>query len=139
MAMVLPFLGPIFDLIGKGLDKFVPDANQKEQIKAQLQSELMKMDWAAVEREFQDRADARALAKVDSAGGNWFTAILSATVRPVWGYCSLVVVAYPYLAGALHLPAVTIDDATKDIVQTVIIFYFGGRTLERIVPAIKGR
>jgi hypothetical protein len=98
---------------------------------------LLKQFGAEVEQEYKDRADARALAAAEAARGNAFTMALSATVRPIWGLASLVVVAYPYLAGGLGWPAVMIDDNTKQIIQTVIMFYFGGKTVEKVLPLFR--
>jgi len=138
----LPFIGPAIDLVNGILKRVLPEKMseaEKAQLQQQLSLELMKADWSQVAAEFKDRADARALAAIDVARGNAFSNILAATVRPVWGYATLIVVAYPYLAGALHWPAVTIDDSTKDIVQMVIMFYFGGRTIEKVLPLIMGK
>lgn len=100
---------------------------------------IMTQEGQKAMAEFADRASARQLAEADVARGNWASNFLAATVRPIWGYCSLVVVAYPYLAGALGWPAVTLDNATKDIVQMVIMFYFGGRTIEKVLPLVMGK
>jgi hypothetical protein len=138
----LPFIGPVFGVLDTVLKRVLPGEKMSEadkvQLAQQLQLELMKADWASVEREFADRADARALAKAEAAQGNPFTMALSAVVRPIWGLSSLVVVAYPYLAGGLGWPSVAIDEATKDIIQTVIMFYFGGKTVEKVVSWKKG-
>lgn len=142
MAMLAPLLiGPVADLVNTVLRRVLPAEKMSESERKALEDtmavELLKADWSRLEAEFKDRADARALASSEASRGNAATMILSALVRPVWGFCALIVVAYPYLAGALHWPAVTIDDATKDIVQTVIMFYFGGRTAEKIAAVVK--
>lgn len=132
---------PLTKIVGDVLNRLLPAEKMSEADKARIEFEVMKSaqaaDWSGVEKEFADRADARALAQKDMAAGNAFTSILAATVRPVWGYASLVVVAYPYLAGALGLPGVSIDDNTKAIVQTVIMFYFGGRVVEKVLPQMR--
>ena len=137
----LPCIGPLFSVVDSVVKRLLPAEKMSEADQAkltqELQLELMKADWSAVEKEYADRADARALAKADMEHGNAFTSLLAASVRPIWGLSSLVVVAYPYLAGALEWPSVTIDDNTKTIIQTVIVFYFGGRTLERVLPSMR--
>lgn len=138
MAFLLPLVaGPLVNIVGDIVKRILPAEKMSEEDRAKLEQELqlaiMKQDWTNVEKEFADRADARALAKADVEKGNWFSNILAATVRPVWGYASLIVVIYPYVAGALGLPAVALDEATKSIVQLVICFYFGGRSVERIM------
>lgn len=143
MAFLPLLVGPVASLLDTVLKRVLPgvkmDEADKVKLAQELQLETMKLDWSGVEKEFQDRSDARALAQKDVEHGNAFTAVLAATVRPVWGYASLVVVAYPYLAGALGLPGVVIDDNTRSVVQTVIMFYFGGRTIEKVLPALRGK
>lgn len=136
---IAPYSGAISsvaDLLNGVLKRVLPEKmseSEKAQLQQQVTLELMKADWSSVNAEFQDRASARQLAEKDVDRGNWVSNFLAATVRPIWGYASLVVVAYPYLAGALHWPAVTIDENTKSIIQTVIMFYFGGRTIEKVI------
>lgn len=135
----LPFIGPVFGVIDTVIKRILPEKMSeadRARLAQELQLELMKADWSQAEAAFRDRADARALAAADVAKGNALSNFLAATVRPVWGFASLVVVAYPYLAGALHWPSVSLDDATKDVVQMVIMFYFGGRTIEKVLPAL---
>src|SRR5262245_37926821 len=97
--LLMPLIGPVFGVIDTVLKRVLPAEKMSEAdrmaLTQQLQLELMKADWSAAEAEMKDRADARALARADIAGGNAFTGILAATVRPVWGYCALIVVAYP--------------------------------------------
>lgn len=133
----IPVIGAILEKAVSVVDKLVPDKDLAAKLKHDMEVELLKQDWQNSLKEYEDRADARKLAAVDIAGGNAWTGILSATVRPVWGYIALVVVAYPYLGGALGWDAVILDDATKDIVQTVIMFYFGGRTIEKVLPLMR--
>jgi hypothetical protein len=140
-ALAPLLIGPVAELLNTVLKRVLPAEKmteaERKQVEGELAIELLKADWSRLEAEFKDRADARALAAADASRGNAATMILSAMVRPVWGFSALIVVAYPYLAGALDLPAVTIDDATKDIVQTVIMFYFGGRTAEKIASVVR--
>lgn len=100
------------------------------QLQATLTLELMKQDWSKVEAEYQDRASARQLASADIAKGNAFTGMLAATVRPAWGFGALGLVAYSVVIGS------PISDSLQAIIQTVLFFYFGGRTIEKIAPAI---
>lgn len=133
-------VGPISELVTTVLKRVLPEKMteaERAKIEAELRLALLQADWTRIEAEFRDRDSARRLAASDIAQGNAWTSVLAAMVRPVWGLASLVVVVYPYLAAPLGLPAVTIDEPTKDIIQLVIMFYFGGRVIEKIVPAIK--
>lgn len=144
LPFLQPFIAPITEIVKQVLNRLLPPEKISEAERARVEAEtmaaIMAQDWRQIEAEYRDRADARQLAQADMSRGNAFTGILAATVRPVWGYASLIVVAYPYLAGALHWPAVNIDGPTKDIVQMVIMFYFGGRTIEKVLPQmIRGK
>jgi hypothetical protein len=140
VAFAIPFIGPVFNVIDSVIKRIAPEKMSEEdkaKLAADMQVAVMKQDWTEVEAQYRDRADARALAGKDVERGNWFSNILAASVRPVWGYASLIVVAYPYVSGALGWPAVAIDDATKDIIQTVIMFFFGGRIIEKGLAIVK--
>jgi hypothetical protein len=133
---------PVTKIVGDVLNRLLPAEKMSEferaKIALDVQTAIQGHDWREAESVFKDRADARALAAKDIDKGNAFSGFLAATVRPIWGFSALIVVAYPYLAGSLDWPAVMLDDATKDIVQTVIMFYFGGRTVEKVMTVVKG-
>lgn len=133
-------IGPVADLIKTVLNKTLPDKisqEEKAKIALQLQEDIMKYDWSAVEKEFQDRADARALAAADVAKGNWFTNVLAATVRPVFGYLAMAAFFLPLVLRlsatiAGHpMPDVVLNDVEKEVTITIIYFFFGGRTVEK--------
>ena len=129
LNLILPFLS---DLLPDVLKRILPAEKMSDAERAEfaqnLQLELMKADWQQVEASYADMADARSLAKADIAKGNAFTGALSAMVRPLWGIGAFVLVAH-YAIG--HVP---IDAGFKDIIQTVIWFYFGGRVIEKVTP-----
>lgn len=53
---MIPVIDAIVGVIGKGLDKWIPDAAQRDQVAV----ELAKLTYKQVELEIQDRASARA-------------------------------------------------------------------------------
>lgn len=132
--------GLIFSMLDKilpnVLNRVLPAEKMSEADRAKLQQdltiELLKQNWQEVEAQYADRADARALAKADIAGGNVFTQCLAATVRPAWGFGALGLVSYSVING------LDIQASYADIVQTVLFFYFGGRTIEKVTPSIIG-
>ena len=131
MALLLPFLSGILPDI---LKRILPAEKMSEAEQAQLAQaltlEMMKADWQQVEASYADVKDARGLAAADIAKGNAFTGALAAIVRPLWGIGAFCLVAYSV---ASHSP---IDAGIKEIVQTVIWFYFGGRVIEKVTPTI---
>lgn len=130
-AILLELLGKILPNV---ISRVLPSEKISELDRANLQQaitlELLNQNWKTIEAEFADRANARNLASQDIAKGNAFTSLLAATVRPAWGFGALVLVGYSVFNS---LP---IQSTYADIVQTVLFFYFGGRTIEKITPTI---
>lgn len=130
-TLLLNLLGSILPGV---LNRVLPPEKMTEADAAKLQLELTKellgQDWQQIEADYKDRDSARQLAAQDIAKGNAFTTALAAIVRPAWGLGSLALVAHAVL---MHVP---IDVAVKDIVELVLQFYFGGRVIEKIAPAV---
>ena len=129
--LILPIINSILPGV---LNRILPAEKMSELDKTRLQmeltKELMNADWQHVQAEYDDRNSARLLAGKDIASGNAFTGFLAATVRPAWGFGALALVVYSV---GWHFP---IDSNLKDIINTVLFFYFGGRTLEKVTPHI---
>lgn len=127
-------LGLLNSVLPNVLNRVLPAEKMSEADRANLQQqltlELLKQNWQQVEAEYADRASARGLAEKDIAGGNAVTSFLAATVRPAWGFGALALVSYSVLTGG------AIASAYSDIIQTVLFFYFGGRTIEKITPHV---
>lgn len=133
IELVLPFLGKI---LPDALKRILPAEKMSEADRANLEQqltlELMKADWKQVEAEFADRASARDLAKADIAQGNAITSALAAFVRPLWGIGAFILVAYSVITNS------AITAPIQAIIETVLMFYFGGRVIEKIIPSITG-
>ena len=131
MSLILPFLSGILpDVLKRILPAEKMSEADRANLEQQLTMELMKADWKQVEAEFADRNSARELGRSDIAVGNALTGFLSATVRPLWGIGAFVLVAYSVALGY------TISTPIQAIIETVLMFYFGGRIIEKITPVI---
>lgn len=128
-------IAAILDVGMKVLDKFVPDP----QAKAQAQQELLKMQMEGRLAELQaDNIEAQEVTKraeADMASDSW----LSKNIRPM----TLVYILTAYLALAvMDAMGLDISDNFVSLLgqwgMLVMSFYFGGRTLEKIMD-IKGR
>lgn len=119
-------------------------------MKQEITLALLTQQGTEVLKEFEDRADARALAQKDAEKGNAFTNMLSATVRPFFGYLCMTAFIVPLavryaavFAGYVLTPAqvelLTPNQIEKEIILTVIYFYFGGRTVEKGIALWKGK
>ena len=131
LNLILPFLSNIIpDVLKRVLPAEKMSDAERANLEQQLTLELMKADWKQVEAEFADRASARELGKADIAVGNAWTGIAAAVVRPLWGIGAFVLVAYSVIA------QYTIAAPVQAIIESVLMFYFGGRLIEKITPTI---
>lgn len=129
-----PLIGALLGFLPDVLKRVLPAEKISEAEQAQLmqqfQLEIMKQDWAGIEAEFKDRDSARNLAAQEIAKGNAWTSAAAALVRPLWGIGCFVLVGYSVLF------SYEIKPVLQSIIETVLMFYFGGRVLEKLTPAI---
>ncbi len=127
-------LGLLNSILPGVINRVLPPEKMSEEDAAKLQQELtlelLKQNWQEIEAEYADRNSARSLAAQDIAKGNAFTGILAATVRPAWGYGALALVGYSVISHT------GIDPTYGEIIKTVLFFFFGGRTIEKITPHV---
>lgn len=130
LQLLLPLLSNLLpDVLRRVLPERISEAEQA-QLAQQLQVELLKQDWQGIELEFKDRDSARGLAAQEIAKGNAWTSAAAAMVRPLWGIGCFVLVAYSVLA------SYEIKPVLQSIIETVLMFYFGGRVIEKIAPMV---
>ncbi len=140
-------ISSVSDLVSGVLKRVLPEKMSEADaanLQTQVTLELMKADWAGIQKQYEDRADARALAKADVEKGNWFTNVLAATVRPVFGYVAMAAFFIPLalrvagVAAGHPMPDIVMNDVEKEVTLTVIYFFFGGRTIEKGIAIWKG-
>lgn len=133
LELILPFLTSVLpDVIKRILPAEKMSESERAALAQQLQLEIMKLDWQGVAADYADRNSARTLAAADIAKGNAFTSFLSAIVRPLWGIGTFTVVAYSVLSNYV------ISAPLQAIIETTLMFYFGGRVVEKITPHVAG-
>ena len=124
---------PIMDILGIGmkvLDKFFPDPEQK----AKAQLELMQMqqngELAKMQADMQEQGELTKRQQNDMASDSW----LSKNIRPM----TLIAILSGYFTFAM-MSAFDIE-TNKAYVELlgqwgmlIMSFYFGGRTLEKII------
>lgn len=131
LDILLPILSRLLpDVIRSSLPAEKISESEQAQLMQQFQLEIMKQDWQGIEAEFKDRDSARQLAAQEIAKGNAWTSAAAAMVRPLWGIGCFLLVGYSVLFGYEIRPVL------QSIIETVLMFYFGGRVLEKITPAI---
>ena len=123
-------LAAIFDIGGKLIDKLIPDPEAK----AKAQQELLKLQQEGRLAELQaDNVEAQELTKrqqADMASDSW----LAKNIRPM----TLIAILTGYFIFAM-MSAFDMDTNEKYVEllgqwgMLIMSFYFGGRTLEKII------
>ena len=124
---------PLMDVLGVGmkiLDKFFPDPEQK----AKAQLELMQMqqngELAKMQADMQEQGELTKRQQNDMMSDSW----LSKNIRPM----TLIAILCGYFVFAM-LSAFDIETNSKYVEllgtwgMVIMSFYFGGRTLEKII------
>jgi len=124
---------PLMDVLGVGmkiLDKFFPDPEQK----AKAQLELMQMqqngELAKMQADMQEQGELTKRQQNDMMSDSW----LSKNIRPM----TLIAILLGYFIFAM-LSAFDIETNSKYVEllgqwgMLIMSFYFGGRTLEKII------
>lgn len=130
-----PLIGDIVQsTVGKVVerlaDRYIP-AGLGEKEREELKAESRRIAAEEYRLAVEERRGARELAVAEQDGAPPWTRALTATHRPAWSYVTLLVFCWTVLAPFFGLPAAGISELHKEIMQTVIIFYFGGRSIEK--------
>ena len=138
-----PIIGDLIEstvgkVVGKITDKYLPPSMSGEE-KANLQMEARRMFLEEYKTAIDDTQGARSLAGKESDGAPGWAKMLTVTHRPVWSFVMLGVFVWTVIAPYLNYPQIPLTDIHKEIMQTVIIFYFGGRSIEKITGTVWGK
>ena len=129
-------LGAIIDIGGKILDKVFPDPAQAEQAKLKLLEMQQNGELAQIAADTAEQQELTKRQQADMASDSW----LSKNIRPM----TLIAILAGYFIFA-GLSAAKIE-VTSEYVQLlgqwgmlIMSFYFGGRTLEKIMDMKNGK
>jgi hypothetical protein len=123
-------IGALLDIGGKLVDKFFPDPQQAEQAKLKLLEMQQNGELAQLNADVAEQHEITERLKADMGSDSW----LSKNIRPM----TLIAILIGYFTFA-GLSAAKID-VNSEYVQLlgqwgmlIMSFYFGGRTLEKIM------
>ncbi|CAB4188527.1 Holin of 3TMs, for gene-transfer release [uncultured Caudovirales phage] len=123
-------IGALLDIGGKLVDKFFPDPQQAEQAKLKLLEMNQNGELAQLNADVAEQHEITERLKADMGSDSW----LSKNIRPM----TLIAILIGYFTFA-GLSAAKID-VNESYVQLlgqwgmlIMSFYFGGRTLEKIM------
>ncbi len=123
-------------VVAKLADHYLPatmDEKEKADFRLKASSLALEESRAAA----ADMQNARALAISESAGAPQWANVLKVTHRPLWSFIMLAIFSWTILAPYIGYPQIPLTEVHKSIMQTVIIFYFGGRSVEKSISMLR--
>lgn len=142
--MGTPLIGDILEsTVGKVVDRladrFMPSSlGEKE--REELRNEARRIASEEYKAASEDSRSARELAAKEAwPEAPYWTKLLTATHRPAWSYAVLALFAWTILAPYAGLEDLPLTDAHGEIMKTVIIFYFGGRSIEKTASIVRNK
>lgn len=141
--MPTPFIGDLIEsTVGKVVDRITdkylpPSMSEKEKTELKLEAQRLAID--EYKTALSDVQGARALAGKESEGAPGWTKVLTVTHRPVWSFVMLGIFVWTVLARYIGFPGIPLTEIHKEVMQTVIIFYFGGRSIEKAAGTVWGK
>lgn len=138
---MIPIIGDVLDLIGKGVDKIWPDAGEKQKLEISkqqlvnsLQVEMIKLAMDEKKLMFEDTAGARKAYEAELEAKNvpeWARAI-QVLGRPFVLYSTVSMYVWAKVAPIFGWPTVVLSDPDYYLVGTIFVFLFGARTIEKL-------
>ena len=129
-------LGALLDIGGKILDKVFPDPAQAEQAKLKLLEMQQNGELAQIAADTAEQQELTKRQQADMSSDSW----LSKNIRPG----TLVFILFVYSAFAMMSAwDIEVNNNYVELLgqwgMLIMSFYFGGRTLEKIMDMKKGK
>jgi hypothetical protein len=129
-------LGALIDIGGKILDKVFPDPAQAEQAKLKLLEMQQNGELAKIAADTAEQQELTKRHEADMASDSW----LSKNIRP--GTLVFILVVYSTFA-MMSAWDIEVNNNYVELLgqwgMLIMSFYFGGRTLEKIIDMKKGK
>lgn len=139
--MGIPVISDILDsTVGKVVDRLTDrllpsQLGEKEREELKLEARRIAAD--ELKAASDDSKSARALASAEAwPQAPYWTRVLTVTHRPAWSYAALALFVWTVLAPYFGSGEFSLSQVHSEIMQTVIIFYFGGRSLEKTAEIV---
>lgn len=140
--MSTPIIGDIIEstvgkVAGRLADRYLP-ASMGEQERTEFRLKARELAVEESKAAIADVNAARSLAGRESDGAPGWTRVLTVTHRPAWSFLMLGIFLWTVVAPYAGFPVIPLSELHKEIMQTVIIFYFGGRSVEKAAAVVWG-
>lgn len=124
------------NVVNRLVGKFLPESMSEEE-RENLKLEARRLSMEEYKTAIADVQGARKLASDEAIGAPGWAKVLTVTHRPVWSFLILGLFAWTVLAPYFGFEQMVLSEIHKDIMQTVIVFYFGGRTVEKATASLR--
>jgi len=119
--------------LADAVEKIIESPESKIKLQ-ELTIEKLKLEQNIEKWELEDRQSARELAKVDMASDSW----LSKNVRPLILIFLTVMFVAAFFMSAQNKYEMEMIGTFKSLLAWVYTFYFGGRSVEKVIKILKG-
>ncbi len=141
--MAAPILGDIIEatvgkVVNRLADKYLPPS-MSEKEREEFRQKARELAVEEYRTAIADVNAARELAGKEAEGSPAWTRVLTVTHRPAWSFLMLGMFMWTVAAPYLSFPVIPLSEIHKDIMQTVIVFYFGGRSIEKAATVVWSR
>lgn len=124
-------------VVGRLLEEYIPTAMSKDQ-RSKLVLDAERLAIEEYKTIAADIDSARTLAAKEAMGAPSWTQILTVIHRPLWSIIILLLFSWTILSGSFGYSPIVLDESQTAIMKTVIIFYFGGRSIEKTSKIVWG-
>jgi len=135
MGIGIPIISDVLDLIEKGVDKIVPDANEKIKLASELKTAVLDQAMREKKLLFQDTEGARDVFMEELRTQNtpgWARAIqVLGRQFALYGTVSLYI--WSKISTMFGFPQIVLNERDYWLIGTVFIFLFGARSVEKIM------
>jgi len=98
-----------------------------------FEKEIHKMAIEKYKLEVEDIKSARELAKQEIISAPKWSKAIASLVRPIWALGAFFLFAWSIFASSLGLPKIEFNDLHATIIKTIVFFYFGLRSVEKVL------
>lgn len=128
-------LGSLVTSIFLGIDSISTSEEEKLILKSQILSAKATFETKLAELALEETKVQASIIRAEIGGGNWLTASWRPIIMLVFGFVILYSVVAPSF-GAPPVDMTAIPDRFWSLVTVGVGGYVGGRTLEKVVPAV---
>lgn len=132
----IPIVGGILEKVIGVVDKAVVDKDQAAKLKAEIEKQLVALDYSAMEKELDARA---AIIVAEAKSDSWITKSWRPMLMVMFGFIVFHLIVLTPVFGIPPPDPEAVPDRLWDILLAGITGYIVGRSGEKMVKSWKGK